>query len=767
MKEIKDSNSGTNVQSSTNVVTGVTNESLKSFKDYYGSKFNRDFSLFFEMQENRKNPKEPKWVLSCTPHSNPSRQGVKFDESKKEKDMFAAAVFFHTLYFQAVGVACGYNAMMTFLKVTDWPLINCALGGTMSPIIILQDSELAHKWESDEQKNFFVAIGKYMYNDIKERIASTYADTALKEVGMLYNAINVHDDEIRSVYESHTDEYVNLCSTDEELSCTPMLLPMDSEFWDAKPCIRKRNENICEEVRRQGERIPQWARVANGFRRSLERNCGNIMEPPVTHETFAEYFYCRFPSDLRKYYHVRNDFDDGSYLYVQEMCSAFDNVKRRWMECDGVNHFCMFSASVYFVAMFSQVIGRLYGWPQMLNFLRITDWPMLCCGAGGVMHPIQTMWESELLPYGMESIYDDVMNIAQDCLIQEYVQFLKGKSLDLEHNSTYKKLCEVVNIRQVLNEVTDQISQYRNWLKNHDLEYNRCYITFPTVLNNPETVNDSVVSYLSQFQETVPNWLFKCERGGNVTFSDVMSGRVGYYAGSGFDGSLMKVGSKSKSIHSFIYVDYGIPKEKLIKHLEEKGSILGYHSIRRIEWDEKDLMPNGTYPLELHRKPLYNSNPNWFVDPKETPYCFTEIMQRDHDKNDDWGTEMFAITFLFADGISTYYELFCKEYKKAPWLMLLQDHGFGGNYDRFGKGGMLDEIIMTSGKRPDYVLCAEDGTTIWDGYEKIDNLPPVLDGMHKSSRSLYRNTIGWTEMPLKRRLGEAEPEEITFMLDEE
>ena len=35
-----------------------------------------------------------------------------------------------------------------------------------------------------------------------------------------------------------------------------------------------------------------------------------------------------------------------------------------------------------------------------------------------------------------------------------------------------------------------------------------------------------------------------------------------------------------------------------------------------------------------------------------------------------------------------------KEYSKAPWLFLLQDHGFGCNYDCFGTGGILDEIIQ-------------------------------------------------------------------------
>ena len=50
---------------------------------------------------------------------------------------------------------------------------------------------------------------------------------------------------------------------------------------------------------------------------------------------------------------------------------------------------------------------------------------------------------------------------------------------------------------------------------------------------------------------------------------------------------------------------------------------------------------------------------------------------------------------------ATYYQLFVREYSKAPWQFCLQDHGFGGNYNRFGKGGILDAIIRKNNcKRP-------------------------------------------------------------------
>ena len=93
-------------------------------------------------------------------------------------------------------------------------------------------------------------------------------------------------------------------------------------------------------------------------------------------------------------------------------------------------------------------------------------------------------------------------------------------------------------------------------------------------------------------------------------------------------------------------------------------------------------MPNGSFPITVNYTPRLS--PLCFVDKTIEPYGFTEVLERNADK-DEWGAERFAITLLFADGIATYFQLFVKQFVKAPWLFLLQDHGFGCNYYRFGK----------------------------------------------------------------------------------
>lgn len=239
--------------------------------------------------------------------------------------------------------------------------------------------------------------------------------------------------------------------------------------------------------------------------------------------------------------------------------------------------------------------------------------------------------------------------------------------------------------------------------------------------------------YLKQYREELPIWLKEYKPGNNISFQELVNGRVGYYPGSGFDGNLVAVANKSHSVHSFLYVDYQVDKESLIRCLQDNG-FKGYHSIDRIGWCEEDIMPNGQYSFPM--KYIRNLNPMCMADKNVKPFCFTEILERDDEMGDDHGAERFAITFLFADGIATYYQLFVKQYHASPWLFLLQDHGFGGNYSRFGKGGLLDAIIKDSDILSEFVICG-GGTRIWDGYTKVDGVNETHGGMHNFPRILY------------------------------
>lgn len=224
-----------------------------------------------------------------------------------------------------------------------------------------------------------------------------------------------------------------------------------------------------------------------------------------------------------------------------------------------------------------------------------------------------------------------------------------------------------------------------------------------------KTSEQSMVNYLSQHREQTPEWLVRYNPFESVPFDVVMSGRVGYYPGACYDLNLIDVAGKAGCAHSFISVDYGADEQKLFDRLHS----FGYHLIDRIEWPLEIILPDDPLP-KVDYAP--RNDPMTFVSKEIKPYLVTEILQKDGDR--------FAFTGLFADGIATYYRLFVKRLNKAPWIFLLQDHGFGGNYDRFGKGGLLDSYINQSSIRPEFVICA-DNTPVWDGYAPVDGVSPV------------------------------------------
>ena len=236
--------------------------------------------------------------------------------------------------------------------------------------------------------------------------------------------------------------------------------------------------------------------------------------------------------------------------------------------------------------------------------------------------------------------------------------------------------------------------------------------------------------YLYQYKEDVPQWLLNYREGMPIYFADIMSGRVGYYPGSYIDGHLVAISNQAHCVHSFLYVDYS---------LDTQG-FRGYHSIGRIHWTWRDIVSSATCSFSLAK---YNYRPvhtTHLVTKREIPYCLTEILERDGDRGDEWGAKRIACTFLFADGIAAYFYIFVQQYRKAPWIFLLQDHGFGQNYDRFGKGGLLDAIITKEHIWPKFVLCGAD-SDIWDGYTQVEGLLPTYGGMHNSKRHLFVRNI--------------------------
>ena len=241
--------------------------------------------------------------------------------------------------------------------------------------------------------------------------------------------------------------------------------------------------------------------------------------------------------------------------------------------------------------------------------------------------------------------------------------------------------------------------------------------------------------YLKLYSEDIPKWLTEYSPSCGISFSDVVSSRIAYYPGFGSDGSMLKVCNMSHSVHSFFHLDYLNSREKVMNEIDR---LPGYHRIGHVEWNVDDILPNGFYPIKEFLSDRIIKLRVYFSRDSDH-HIMTDILERDEDMDESYGAKRIALTTISADGIEFYYQVFVKEYNVVPWIMLLQDHGLGCNYNLFGAGGILHEIMYRYGAWPKFIICENvHATRIYNGYERIEDVMPIVGGIDRSVRFLYR-----------------------------
>ena len=248
--------------------------------------------------------------------------------------------------------------------------------------------------------------------------------------------------------------------------------------------------------------------------------------------------------------------------------------------------------------------------------------------------------------------------------------------------------------------------------------------------------------YLRQYREEVPEWLKNYKPGDDFNFEDIIKGRLAYYPGFGYDGTMLTVGNKSHAVHSFVHTDYMNTRQNIERQINH---VRGYHVIGRQEWNIEEVLPlplEGTNYRYAYDKMIQRAG-NWIKRwTDDTPYLITHILERNPERDEEYGASRIAITTSNIDGFILYLLLFMEKCKKASWLFLLQDHSLGGNHNCFGKGGWMERSMKVSGLWPRFVISDNRcGTQIWDGYKKIKEAHPVIGGMHHNIRFLWEYDI--------------------------
>lgn len=240
-----------------------------------------------------------------------------------------------------------------------------------------------------------------------------------------------------------------------------------------------------------------------------------------------------------------------------------------------------------------------------------------------------------------------------------------------------------------------------------------------------------MIGYLAEHRTTMPEWLVGWRPDSPFNIEDFFSSRLLYYPGSGFDGQPISSFNRAKAASCFVYVDYGCSKHRLRAELANPASgFRGYRTLGQIDLQQNNLAPAGWTP---HVTPTRAPRSTGYV----APFAFLQVLEREAEYGVEHGQDRLAVLFLAADGIAAFDALFCQtgHPRSAPYCIVLQDHAFGGNYDSFGAGGLLERLAVQKDRRPDMLMVAAN-TQPWSGYSDAPN-STSHGGMHKMRRSMY------------------------------
>lgn len=239
--------------------------------------------------------------------------------------------------------------------------------------------------------------------------------------------------------------------------------------------------------------------------------------------------------------------------------------------------------------------------------------------------------------------------------------------------------------------------------------------------------------FLLKNAEPCPAWLQAFTKDSQFDREAFFNSRIVYYPGFGSDGHAVKLFGSTHSAHCFVYVD-SLQEESQVKSALENtqkdygGRFKGYQTLTSVQLTPEQLAPRGFVQ--------HASSNSLLSQPQIKPYGFMEVLEREEGFDESHGPKRLAILFLGADGHAAYDALFCQHGQKAPFAILIQDHGFGGNYSAFGKGGLMEQIAVTTNKKPEWLLVAENSEA-WDGFEVVPDVEGDKGGMHNMERKLY------------------------------
>jgi len=233
----------------------------------------------------------------------------------------------------------------------------------------------------------------------------------------------------------------------------------------------------------------------------------------------------------------------------------------------------------------------------------------------------------------------------------------------------------------------------------------------------------------------MPGWLASWRSDSPFVAKEILAGSV-YYPSSGLDYTpVVSFGGYS---YSFVYVDYGIHKERVEQAFH--GGFAGYRLLGCNELDMGELEgPVPWAPIEIDRQ--IDGDPSYRTDCRKSPFALWGVYERVSPGLAGHRPERFSVLYVCGDGAAVYQALYYSNSACPKAIALISPgEGFGHNWTNFfdPRRVFARSVRMNPAGTPEYLMTAGNGACAG---ERIVKWPDY-------ARLAYtrKASIGWVEL---------------------
>lgn len=248
----------------------------------------------------------------------------------------------------------------------------------------------------------------------------------------------------------------------------------------------------------------------------------------------------------------------------------------------------------------------------------------------------------------------------------------------------------------------------------------------------------------NNYWEPTPDWLMEINRDSEIPWKQFFESRTVFYPGARMDSHTVNVFGGAHCAHCFINVDYLVMKTdievKTREHsfLEEsldtdEALFPDYTLIYSRSLSEGEFFAMFRNPYSYRSDPdlqRFNSRSNF---DRNEHFVKFYVFERNADCSNSHAVDRFALLYLGADAFPVFNAVYAQG-RANLFATLIEDYGYGGQYERFGNKQLLHEMAKKANVFPEFILSAP--FFVWKNYALIEEVEQ--SGSETRGRLLYK-----------------------------